>query len=141
MRFRLILAAAGVTATLAAASPVSAQVTLNVVTAGDQNMVDYVNNYLGPKFEAANPGVKVRAVGTGPGDSGSQKIYEKLSAQQKAGAASSGGAGARALGGGGGGGRPGVWGEKKSQEAPAAKEGAGPAPGAVPAAAPPRRAP
>ena len=31
-----------------------------------------------------NPGVKVRAVGTGPGDSGSQKIYEKLSAQQKA---------------------------------------------------------
>ena len=43
--------------------------TLNVVTAGDQNMVDYVNNYLGPKFEAMNPGVKVRAVGTGPGDS------------------------------------------------------------------------
>ena len=41
--------------------------TLNVVTAGDQNMVDYVNNYLGPKFEKLNPGVKVRAVGTGPG--------------------------------------------------------------------------
>src|SRR5881398_1520994 len=61
--------------------------TLNVVTAGDQNMVDYVNNYLAPKFEAMNPGVKVRAVGTGPGDSGSQKIYEKLSAQQKAGSA------------------------------------------------------
>ena len=59
--------------------------TLNVVSAGDQNMVDYVNNYLGPKFEAMNPGVKVRAVGTGPGDAGSQKIYEKLSAQQKAG--------------------------------------------------------
>src|SRR5881398_463388 len=58
--------------------------TLNVVTAGDQNMVDYVNNYLAPKFEAMNPGLKVRAVGTGPGDSGSQKIYEKLSAQQKA---------------------------------------------------------
>ena len=48
-------------------------------------MVDYVNNYLAPKFEAMNPGVKVRAVGTGPGDGGSQKIYEKLSAQQKAG--------------------------------------------------------
>ncbi len=61
-----------------------AQTTLNVVTAGDQNMVDYVTNYLGPKFEAMNPGVKVRAVGTGPGDSGSQKIYEKLSAQSKA---------------------------------------------------------
>src|SRR5438445_11401709 len=84
MRFRLMLAAA-IAATLVAASPVSAQVTLNVVTAGDQNMVDYVNNYLAPKFEAMNPGVKVRAVGTGPGDAGSQKIYEKLSAQQKAG--------------------------------------------------------
>ena len=63
-----------------------AQTTLNVVSAGDQNMVDYVNNYLAPKFEKMNPGVKVRAVGTGPGDAGSQKIYEKLSAQQKAGA-------------------------------------------------------
>ena len=68
------------------APPALAQ-TLNVITAGDQNMVDYVNNYLGPKFEKLNPGVKVRAVGTGPGDSGSQKIYEKLSAQQKAGSA------------------------------------------------------
>jgi putative spermidine/putrescine transport system substrate-binding protein len=70
---------------LAFAGAVGAQTTLNVITAGDQNMVDYVNNYLAPKFEAANPGVKVRAVGTGPGDAGSQKIYEKLSAQQKAG--------------------------------------------------------
>ena len=72
---------------VAATFPAAAQTTLNVVSAGDQNMVDYVNNYLGPKFEQMNPGVKVRAVGTGPGDSGSQKIYEKLSAQQKAGAA------------------------------------------------------
>ena len=67
--------------------PAAAQQTLNVVTAGDQNMVDYVNDYLGPKFEKMHPGVKVRAVGTGPGDAGSQKIYEKLDAQQKAGAA------------------------------------------------------
>jgi putative spermidine/putrescine transport system substrate-binding protein len=71
-------------ATLAATLPVSAQ-TLNVVTAGDQNMVDYVNNFLGPRFEKLNPGVSVKAVGTGPGDAGSQKIYEKLSAQSKAG--------------------------------------------------------
>ncbi len=71
-----------------AALPFSAaqgETTLNVATAGDQNMVDYVNNYLAPRFEKMNPGVKVRAVGTGPGDAGSQKIYEKLSAQQKAG--------------------------------------------------------
>ena len=61
------------------------QTTLNVATAGSQNMVDYITDYLGPLFEKANPGVKVRAVGTGPGDAGSQKIFEKLSAQQKAG--------------------------------------------------------
>jgi ABC-type uncharacterized transport system YnjBCD substrate-binding protein len=72
---------------LAFAGGATAQTTLNVVTAGDQNMVDYVNNYLGPKFEKMNPGVKVRAVGTGPGDAGSQKIFEKLEAQQKAGTA------------------------------------------------------
>ena len=41
--------------------------TLNVVTAGDQNMVDYVNDFLGPQFEKMNPGVKVRAVGHRPG--------------------------------------------------------------------------
>ena len=88
MKLRQLIVAAAVCAAAAglASAPATAQ-TLNVVTAGDQNMVDYVNNYLGPKFEAMNPGVKVRAVGTGPGDSGSQKIYEKLSAQQKAGSA------------------------------------------------------
>src|SRR4051795_2761326 len=78
---RTLLAAAALG--IAASAP-SAQ-TLNVITAGDQNMVDYINNYLAPKFEKMNPGVSVRAVGTGPGDGGSQKIYEKLSAQDKAG--------------------------------------------------------
>src|SRR5207245_5316341 len=48
---------------------------------------EYVNNDPAPKCEQMNPGVKVRAVGTGHGDAGSQKIYEKLSAQQKANAA------------------------------------------------------
>ena len=81
MKTRIFLLAVA----LAFTGATAAQTTLNVVTAGDQNMVDYVNNYLAPKFEAMNPGVKVRAVGTGPGDGGSQKIYEKLSAQQKAG--------------------------------------------------------
>lgn len=65
----------------------AAQTTLNVATAGDQNMVDYIKDFLGPMFEKANPGVKVVAVGTGPGDGGSQKIYEKLAAQKAAGAA------------------------------------------------------
>lgn len=59
--------------------------TINVVTAGSQNMVDYVTDYLGPMFEEKNPGVTVQAAGTGPGDAGSQKIFEKLDAQMKAG--------------------------------------------------------
>jgi ABC-type uncharacterized transport system YnjBCD substrate-binding protein len=64
---------------------VSAQAqTLNVITAGDVNMVDYINDYLAPKFEDMNPGVTVRALGTGPGDAGSQAIYEKISAQRDA---------------------------------------------------------
>ena len=82
----LRLAAAAAAGIGLAAGPAAAQVTLNVVTAGDQNMVDYITDYLAPMFEKQNPGVKVRAAGTGPGDSGSQKIYEKLSAQSKAGA-------------------------------------------------------
>ncbi len=59
--------------------------TINVLTAGSQNMVDYVTDYLGPLFEEQNPGVTVRAAGTGPGDAGSQKIFEKLDAQMSAG--------------------------------------------------------
>ncbi len=68
------------------AAPASAQ-TISVATAGDQNMVDYVRDYLGPLFEKKHPGVKVVSVGTGPGDAGSQKIYEKLAAQKAAGVA------------------------------------------------------
>src|SRR5437879_52844 len=68
---------------LAAGQPAGQQlVMLNLVTAGDQNMVDYVKDYLGPMFEKDHPGVTVRAVGTGPGDAGSQKIYEKLEAEK-----------------------------------------------------------
>jgi len=65
------------------ASPAVAQkAMLNVITAGDQNMVDYVKDYLGPIFEKSNPGVSVKSVGTGPGDAGSQKIMEKLVAEK-----------------------------------------------------------
>lgn len=64
-----------------------AEITLNVASAGSQNMVDYVKTYLAPKFEATHPGVKVNVVGTGPGDAGSHKIMEKLSAQNDSGLA------------------------------------------------------
>lgn len=80
-----IILAAGAALSALAGTPVNADTVLNVATAGDQNMVDYINDYLAPKFEAANPGVTVRAVGTGPGDAGSLKIFEKLDAQAKAG--------------------------------------------------------
>ena len=66
-----------------AAFPLKAE-ELTVATAGDQNMVDYVNQYLAPLFEKAYPGNTVRAVGTGPGDAGSQKILERFDAQQAA---------------------------------------------------------
>ena len=68
-------------------SPARAETILNVATAGSKNMLDYVTDYLGPMFEKQNPGVKVRAVTTGPGDAGSRKIFDKLDAQKKAGKA------------------------------------------------------
>ncbi|PRD42394.1 ABC transporter substrate-binding protein [Phyllobacterium phragmitis] len=67
-----------------AATPAAAA-ELTVITAGDQNMVDYINEYLGPLFEKQNPGDSVRTVGTGPGDAGSQKIVERFEAQKQAG--------------------------------------------------------
>lgn len=67
-------------------SAVQAETVLNVATAGDQNMVDYVKTWLGPKFEATHPGVKVKVIGTGPGDAGSNKVLEKLTAQKESGA-------------------------------------------------------
>jgi putative spermidine/putrescine transport system substrate-binding protein len=86
-RFWMAGAFAGAFAAALATAPAGAQTqTLNVATAGDQNMVDYIKDYLGPLFEKSHPGVKVVAVGTGPGDGGSQKIYEKLDAQKKGGA-------------------------------------------------------
>ena len=68
---------------LTASPAMSAELT--VITAGDQNMVDYINEYLGPLFEEQNPGNTVRVVGTGPGDAGSQKIVERFEAQKQAG--------------------------------------------------------
>jgi ABC-type uncharacterized transport system YnjBCD substrate-binding protein len=86
MHRRTLLAASAALA----ATPVMAQqrVTLNVLTAGDQNMVDYITDYLGPLFQRQNPGVTVRALGTGPGDAGSQRIWERLEAQRRANAGS-----------------------------------------------------
>jgi ABC-type uncharacterized transport system YnjBCD substrate-binding protein len=88
MRMSRYLVVGSVAALLAApiGAPVQAQTVLNVVTAGSENMVDYVTDYLAPKFKESHPDVEIRVVGTGPGDAGSQKIYEKLAAQKAAGA-------------------------------------------------------
>ena len=76
------LALLAISAALAATPVAAQQTTLNVVTAGDQNMVDYIKDFLAPRFEKTNPKAVVKAVGTGPGDGGSQKIAEKLQAQK-----------------------------------------------------------
>ena len=47
-----------VVGTLVSVSAPAVAQTLTVMTAGDQNMVDYVNQYLAPKFEAENPASK-----------------------------------------------------------------------------------
>ena len=84
-RRRLLSGTAALVLALGLPAGASAETVLNVITAGSENMVDYVTDYLGPKFEASHPGVRVQVSGTGPGDAGSQKIYEKLEAQKAAG--------------------------------------------------------
>jgi len=85
MRVTTFAAVGAMTAFLV--SGAQAETVLTVATAGSENMAEYVTEYLGPKFEAANPGVKVRVLGTGPGDAGSNAIMERLEAQMKAGTA------------------------------------------------------
>jgi putative spermidine/putrescine transport system substrate-binding protein len=67
-----------------AVSPAAAE-RVHVAVAGDQKLVDYVSGVLAPMFEKVSGGVQVFVLGTGPGDAGSQKIYEKLTAQRRAG--------------------------------------------------------
>ena len=86
--FRFIGALLLVAAIASSGGVLSAPKTMiNLVTAGDQNMVDLFQDEIGPAFMKANPGIEVRVVGTGPGDAGSQKIIEKLRAQKNAGKA------------------------------------------------------
>ena len=65
MRKMTVTMASLIGGTMLATASLATAETLTVVTAGDQNMVDYINEFLAPKFEAANPGNTVRALGTG----------------------------------------------------------------------------
>lgn len=69
------------------ASLAGAQVTLNVVTAGDTNMHDLQRNVFAPEFEKRHPGVKINTFGSGPGEPGSRVIVTKLKSQKDAGVA------------------------------------------------------
>ncbi|STV15328.1 periplasmic maltose-binding protein [Klebsiella pneumoniae subsp. pneumoniae] len=65
---------AAIVTTLFLSLGAQADTILNVATAGDQNMVDYVKTWLGPKFEAAHPGVKVRVIVPAPATPGRIKL-------------------------------------------------------------------
>lgn len=54
-----------------------------LMTAGDTNMLAIQQNVLGPQFAAKNPGTGLISVHTGPGNAGSQRIYEKLLAESE----------------------------------------------------------
>ena len=58
-----------------------AQVRLVYMTAGDVNMLALGQNVIGPQLLAKYPNIAVMTVHTGPGNAGSQRIYEKLEAE------------------------------------------------------------
>ncbi len=60
------------------------KIMLNVVTAGDTNMHDLQKTIFGPEFVKKFPNVEINAVGSGPGDPGSQVIFQKLKSQKDA---------------------------------------------------------
>ena len=86
MRPRVFVTMSGLAVLLVAGwlHPAAAQVTLNVVTAGDTNMHDLQRNVFGPEFEKRNPGVKINAVGSGPGEAGSRVIVNNIKSQKEA---------------------------------------------------------
>src|SRR2546427_12569889 len=63
----------------------AAQVTLNVVTAGDTNMHGLQRNVFAPEFEKRNPRVKINAIGGGPGPAGRRGKRDKREAQKERG--------------------------------------------------------
>ena len=54
-----------------------------LMTAGDSNMLAFQQNVLAPQFTEKNPDVRVIPVHTGPGNAGSQRIFEKLHAESQ----------------------------------------------------------
>ncbi|MEK8126416.1 extracellular solute-binding protein [Paenibacillus filicis] len=61
------------------------KMSLNLATAGDTNMTELQEKHVIPELKKTYADAQVNVVGTGPGDAGSQKIFEKLKAQKDAG--------------------------------------------------------
>ncbi|WP_448521822.1 extracellular solute-binding protein [Pseudothermotoga sp.] len=74
-----------VAAVLLAQANIPIKVTLTMMVAGDQNMVDFFQYEIAPEFEKLYPNVKVKVVGTGPGDAGSQQIIQQLQLEKDSG--------------------------------------------------------
>ncbi len=70
-------------ATLVFAGGKSEKEKIVLMTAGDSNMLAFQQNVLAPQFTEINPETGVMPVHTGPGNAGSQRIYEKLLAESK----------------------------------------------------------
>ena len=90
VRFALRAGKIGLAAILvsscAGPASVGERTVLNVLTAGDVNMVELHREILGPEFMKRNPSVAVNATGSGPGDPGSRAILNRLMQQKAAGA-------------------------------------------------------
>lgn len=84
-KFLLILVAVLVSTFLFAQSDIPIKVTLTMMVAGDQNMVDFFQYEIAPEFEKLYPNVKIKVVGTGPGDAGSQQIIQQLQLEKDSG--------------------------------------------------------
>ena len=62
---------------------VAAKVKVVYMTAGDVNMLALGQNVVGPQFSKKYPDVSLMTVHTGPGNAGSQRIFEKILAESE----------------------------------------------------------
>lgn len=60
-----------------------AQVKVVYMTAGDVNMLALGQNVIAPQLAEKYPEIAVMTVHTGPGNAGSQRIYEKIEAESQ----------------------------------------------------------
>ena len=64
-------------------SALAAKVKVVYMTAGDVNMLALGQNVVGPQFSKKYPDVSLMTVHTGPGNAGSQRIFEKILAESE----------------------------------------------------------